>query len=113
MRRKKFIPKILLVFLFWGTLFYLVFQLPPDKFYHLAIFFPLFFLAFGLTLSLILNSKKYAFLLSLTLTIFLFLRFLKMANLLNIILLLALTLTLGLFLHPKSARRQPDSFPRG
>ena len=105
MHHRSKIPKIILASFFWLGLAYLVLKFPPDKLYLIGLFFLLSFAALGLSLNLLLGNKKYSFLLSAALAIFLFLRLLKMANLLNIILLLSLTLTLALFFHQKSAER--------
>lgn len=112
MRRRSKIPKIILASFFWAGLIYLVYKFPPDKLYLIGLFFLLLFIAFGLTLSLILGSKRYASLLSAMVIIFLLLRFLKMANILNLVLLLALTLTLGLFLRQKEVEKVKKHFPQ-
>jgi len=113
MRRKRFIPKIFLILFLWTAWFCLIFKFPPETPSIIGVFFLLFFGALSSTLSLILSNQKYAFLLAGTSTVFLVLRILKMANILNIILLLALTLTLGLFFHQRETGRRERNLPQG
>ncbi|MBI4100619.1 hypothetical protein HY439_02655 [Candidatus Microgenomates bacterium] len=113
-RRQKLGPKIFFALLFWLGWVYLVLRIPPDKFYLLVLFFFLFFIASGLTFSLILKNRLYGFLFAAIITVFLLLRILKMANILNLVLLSSLGLTLILFFWSPRHKRKlpPQNFPQ-
>lgn len=94
MRQRRLFPLIFLACLFWLAWLYVLFAIDPNSqfsifYFLLSIFGSLFF-----TLSLILKNTRRAFLISLGIVTFLVLRFLKLAHPLNLVLLLALLLTL-------------------
>lgn len=112
MRQKSFWPPLVLNLFLWGGWLYLVIQYPPDNLSLLVLFFLLLFLALSFTISLILGSRIQGFILSAALIIFLIFRFLKMDNILNLIILFSLLLTIELYLR-RDRRSPPKNFPQG
>ncbi|MCL5675643.1 MAG: hypothetical protein M1120_00770 [Patescibacteria group bacterium] len=92
-RSKKRLVRLLLTIVFWVSLLVLVFAFSPSGFF-VPLFFLLAFLAVYFLLSLFLPV---AFTLSIAILGFLLLRYFHMDNHLNLVLLLALTVSLGLY----------------
>jgi hypothetical protein len=43
---------IVFLVILWGALFYVLFMVPPDSYFHISLFFIIFFFAFSLLLSI-------------------------------------------------------------
>lgn len=99
MRRKRFWPTLFLNLLFWTGWTYVFLNFSPENLFLIVLFLCLFFGAMGLTLALLLKNTLQGFILSGLVTIFLTLRLLKMANILNLVLLFSLFLTIELYLR--------------
>lgn len=87
-RRKNFLPTLFLTVIFWVVTGYIILYIPPSSItiYSLLI---TAFLSLFLTLSLLLANTRQGFLLSTGITIFLLLRYLKIANFLTLLLLIS------------------------
>lgn len=99
MRRRRFWPALLLTIILWAGWFYIFIKLPPENILFIALFLFLLLWALGFLFSLIFKSKTQGFLFAATVIIFLLLRLLGMAHIVNLVLLFALFLTLELYLH--------------
>ncbi len=87
-RRKNFLPTLIITILFWIATIYIILYVSPSSITIYYLLFTIFFSLF-LILSLLLANTRRSFLLAIGMTIFLFLRFLKIANLLTILLLIS------------------------
>ncbi|MFH0863581.1 MAG: hypothetical protein V1858_00620 [Candidatus Gottesmanbacteria bacterium] len=99
-KRKNFLPTLLIALFFWINIVFIVLYIPPSP---LAICYLLsaIFIALLLTLSLVLGNSRSGFLISLGITLFLFLRLTKMVNNLNLILLAGILFSLELYLKKR------------
>lgn len=94
-------PTLLLTAFLWLAFFLLVLFTTPSSPFLLSTFYLILFLALLLTSSLVLANTRAGFLISLGLIIFLILRQLKIANFLNLGLLLASLVSVELYLQKR------------
>lgn len=96
-RRRTSAAAFVLTIVFWMSFVYLVLKIPPESTPVIAGFFINLFLLLFFTLSFLFENRRRSFLISLTAVFILLLRFFKMDNYLNIILLLALLVTMEVY----------------
>jgi uncharacterized membrane protein YfhO len=90
LRRKNFLPTLVVILLLILTILNLVYFTSPDNFLVIFIFFLLLFALFLFTFSLVIGNAKKGFIVSLVLIIFLILRILGVGNIINFVLLTGL-----------------------
>ncbi len=71
LRRRNFLPTVIISILLWASLGIIVFFLNPDKYPNIILFFFTFTLALTLTLALLVGNTKKGFLLALVISLFL------------------------------------------
>lgn len=97
LKRKNFLPTLLLTILFWILLGALVYFVSPQMFGVIPLFFVTFFTAILFTASLIFANSRRGLVVSISLTIFALLLYLGVGNLLNLGLILAIAVCVELY----------------
>lgn len=97
LKRKNFLPTLLLTILFWTLLTGLIYFVDPKTFGVIPLFFITFFVANLFTFSLIFANSRRGLLVSLSLSLFLILMFLGVGNYLNLILIVAIAVATELY----------------
>ena len=96
-RRKNFLPTLVLTLILTVLVSYIILKIPPSSsaivYCLLLMVYCLLFLIF----SLLLGKTRWGFLFATGIIVFLFLRFLKIANLLTILLLISSLITLEIY----------------
>ena len=90
LKRKNFLPTLLLTVLFWILLGSLIYFVDPGTFGVIPLFFITFFVTLLFTFSLIFANSRRGFLVSLSLSLFSILMYLGVGNWLNLVLVLAI-----------------------
>jgi uncharacterized membrane protein YbhN (UPF0104 family) len=96
-KRKNFFPTLLLTILLWVLAGGMIYLVEPDSFGAIPIFFILVFLALLFTASTIFANTRRGLITALGLTIFLFLRYLGVGNIINFLLIAGLGLTIEIY----------------
>lgn len=97
LKRKNFLPTLILTILFWLLLGALVYFVDPGTFGVVPLFFITFFVALLFTFSLIFANSRRGLITSISLTLFLILLFLGVGNYLNLILIVAIAIATELY----------------
>jgi hypothetical protein len=92
-KRKNFLPTLIVTILLWGILGGLIYFITPDTMGALPLFFILSFLALLFTFSLLFADSGRGFIVSLGLIVFLILRYLGIGNIINLLLIAGLVVT--------------------
>jgi len=107
-KQKNFFLTLLLLISFWSIQIFIIFFIEPEMLRDIPIpgsyflfFFTLFFALF-FTFALIFTNSRTGFLISLGITIFLFLRVYKLGNILNLILIIGIVSVLEIYFRRKS-----------
>jgi hypothetical protein len=113
--RRNFLPAFIINVILWVLLFLILFQLSPDKKTRLVIahyqllipiniifFFTVFTLFLTLTLALLFGNTRRGFLLTLGVNSLLILQLIKQVNVLNLVLIVAITVVLDLLFSVKN-----------
>ena len=82
----------------WGLVGGIIYFIEPETFGVIPLFFVLVFFALLFTNSLIFGNKRRGLIISISLTLFLLLRYFGVGNILNFLLLAGLALTVELYL---------------
>lgn len=98
LKRKNFLPSLILTIILWIALGAVTYFVDPQTFGAIYLFFLLVFFSLLFTFSLILGSTRRGLILSVSLTLFLILRYFGIGNILNLVLILALGLVAELYL---------------
>ena len=96
-KRKNFFPTLLITILFWVLAGGLIYFVEPDAFGAIPIFFILVFLSLLFTASTIFANTRRGLIMALGLTIFLFLKFLGVGNIINFLLITGLGITIEIY----------------
>ena len=101
LKRKNFLPTLLLIILLWLLLFGLIYFVDPTLFGALPAFFILVFASLLFTFSLIFANSRQGLILTSAITIFLILSYLGVGNILNVLLLSGVAISIELYLARK------------
>src|SRR5258706_3333918 len=101
LKRKNFLPTLLVTLLLWILLGGLVYFVSPDTFGVIPLFFITLFISFLFTFSLIFTGSRRGLITSSSLTLFLILAYLGVGNILNLVLILAIAVCIELYLAHK------------
>lgn len=99
--RKNFFLTLLITTLLWLLLVSLIYLTEPTHFGVIPLFFLLVFLSLTFTFSIIFVNTRRGIVLSLFLSFFLFLRYLGVGNILNLLLLTGIGITIELYFTNK------------
>jgi len=97
-RRKNLLPTLILIFIFWGIIFFIIYFLDPEANGVIPLFFIILFGALLLSLSLIFANTRRGILYSTGLLIFMLLRYFGVGNILNLLLILGVTAAADFYL---------------
>lgn len=101
LKRKNFLPTLLLTVLFWILLGALVYFVDPRTFGVVPLFFITFFVTLLFTFSLIFANSRRGFLISLSLSLFSILMYLGVGNWFNLSLILAIATCIEIYFSLK------------
>jgi len=95
--RKNFIATLVIIILLWLSVGGIVLFLIPEAPINLFFFFLTLFLALFLTLATILENTRRGFIVSLSIVVFLLLRYLAVGNVFNILLILGIAICFEIY----------------
>lgn len=98
LKRKNFLPTLLVTIILWIALAGLVYFIDPKIFGAVLLFFVLVFSTLLFTFSLIFANTRRGAIGAVSITLFLFLAYLGVGNILNLILILAIAICVELYL---------------
>lgn len=101
LKRKNFLPTLLITLLLWILLSGLIYFVDPDTFGVVPLFFVALFVALLFTFSLIFASSRRGLIASASLSLFSILMYLGVGNILNLILIVAIAVSIELYLAQK------------
>jgi hypothetical protein len=101
LKRKNFLPTLIVTIFLWLTLGGIVYFLEPDTFGILPLFFILVFFSLLFTFSIIFSQTRRGFLTALGLTLFLILRYFGIGNVLNFLLIAGILITFEIYLSKR------------
>lgn len=100
-KRKNFLPTLLVTLFSWVSLTLLIFNVSPNSYLIITTFYLLLFITLFLTFSFVFTNRRQGFLMTLGLVVFLLLRQFKIAHFVNLILLFFLWLSLELYFRKR------------
>lgn len=98
MRRKNFLPILVIAAVFWSLIAVVVYFIEPETFGIIPLFFVFLFFALFFTSSLIFGDKRRGLFVTSGATLFVILRFFGVGNILNLLLIAALLITTEVYL---------------
>jgi hypothetical protein len=98
LKRKNFLPTLLITVLMWILLGGLVYFIDPDTFMAIPLFFILLFSTILFTSSLLFASSRRGIITSLSLSLFTILAYLGVGNILNLALIVAIAVCVEIYL---------------
>ena len=101
LKRKNFLPTLLITILLWTLLGGLVYFVDPDTFGVIPLFFITLFSVLLFTCSLIFASSRRGLITSSSITLFLVLSYLGVGNIINFLLLLAIAICIEIYCETK------------
>jgi hypothetical protein len=102
LKRKNFLPTLLLTIIFWLLLGALIYFVDPQTFGVIPLFFVTFFTTVLFTFSLLFAGSRRGFIAALSLTLYLILMYLGVGNYLNFVLILAIGICVELYNQQRS-----------
>ncbi|PIU03414.1 hypothetical protein COT44_03145 [Candidatus Shapirobacteria bacterium CG08_land_8_20_14_0_20_39_18] len=96
-RRRNYLPTLLLTIIFWLLFGYIVLFTAPASSLLIFLFYLTLTLSLSLTLSLLLANSRRGFLLAFGLVVFLFFKQVDLLNVLNILLVLAIIISVEIY----------------
>lgn len=97
LKRKNFLPTLVVTVLLWLMLAGLIYFVDPDTVLAVPLFFVIIFLAILFTSSLLFANSRRGLITSSSIFLFLILSYLGVGNILNLILLVAIAVTIELY----------------
>lgn len=97
LKRKNFLPTLLITILLWIVLGSLIYFIDPSTFGVIPLFFAILFAALLFTFSLIFAGSRRGLIASISLTFFAILSFLGVGNILNLVLIVAIAVCIELY----------------
>ena len=101
LKRKNFFPLLIITLILWLLLGGVIYFVDPSTFGAVPLFFLIIFLTLFFTASIVFANSKRGLIITSFATFFIFLRFLGVGNLLNLVLLLGLVITIELYFSKK------------
>ncbi len=97
-KRKNFLPTLIITIFLWLLLSGVIYFVEPDSFGAMPLFFLITFLALLFTFATVFANTRRGAITAAGLTIFLFLRYLGVGNIINLLLIAGLGITIELYL---------------
>jgi hypothetical protein len=101
LKRKNFLPTLLITALLWIIIAGLIYFVDPFTFGAIPLFFLISFLTLLFTSSLIFADRRRGFITALSLTFFGLLLYLGVGNIINFLLIVAIAVTIELYFNAK------------
>jgi hypothetical protein len=101
LKRRNFLPTLLVTIILWLLLGGLIYFIDPGTFGAVPLFFILFFAALLFTFSFLFGSTRRGLITSLSLSLFSTLAYLGVGNIINLLLILAIAISIELYLAQK------------
>jgi hypothetical protein len=101
LKRKNFLPTLLVTILLWAVITGLIYFIDPGTFGIVPLFFAILFVALLFTFSLIFASTRRGLIGSISVSLFLILSYLGVGNILNLLLIVAIAVSFELYLAQK------------
>jgi len=101
LKRRNFLPTLLVTIILWLLLGGLIYFIDPGTFGAVPLFFVLFFTALLFTFSFLFGSTRRGLITSLSLSLFSILAYLGVGNIINLLLILAIAISIELYLAQK------------
>lgn len=95
--RKNFFPTLIVTMLFWLGSFAIIYFVEPDTFGIIPIFFIVIFFSLLFSFATVFANTRRGMIISFSLIMFLFLRYLGIGNILNALLLLGVAITTEIY----------------
>jgi hypothetical protein len=100
-RRKNFLPTLLVTIFLWLLVAGIIYFIDPHTFGVLPLFFVLILIAFLFSFSIIFSHTRRGFLAALGLTLFIILRYFGVGNILNLLLISGVIIALEIYFTRK------------
>lgn len=97
-RKRNFFPTLIVIIFSWITIAMIIYFINPAILGVVPLFFLILFIAILFTFSTLLANSERGLIIASTITLFLFLRYLGVGNIINFLLLLGLGITTDLYL---------------
>jgi hypothetical protein len=97
LKRRNFLPTLLVTVLLWLLLAGLIYFVDPGTFGAVPLFFVLFFAALLFTFSFLFGSTRRGLITSISLSLFSILAYLGVGNILNLLLIVAIAISIELY----------------
>ena len=101
LKRKNFLPTLLVTILLWLATFGIVYFVDPGTFGAIPLFFIVVFLSFLFTFSLLFADSQRGMVATIASTLFLTLLYLGVGNILNLILIVAIAVSIEIYFSLK------------
>lgn len=101
LKRKNFLPTLLITILLWALLGGLIYFVDPKTFGVIPLFFISVFVSLLFTFSLIFANSRRGLVATIAITLFLILLYLGVGNILNLILIVAIAVSIELYFTVK------------
>jgi hypothetical protein len=101
LKRRNFLPTLLVTILLWLVLSGLIYFIDPGTFGAVPLFFVLLFVTFLFTFSLLFASTRRGLITSLSLSLFAILAYLGVGNVINLLLIAAIAICVELYLSKR------------
>jgi len=101
LKRKNFLPLLVITVIFWLLLGAIIYFLSPDAFGAVFLLFLVIFLTVFFTSSILFANSKRGGVIATSITLFIFLRFIGVGNIVNLLLLVGIVVTIELYFFKK------------
>lgn len=95
--RRNFLPTLILTIALWLLVAALVYFVDPDTFFAIPAFFILGFFALLFTFSTLFENSRRGLIVAAAITVFLILRYFGIGNIINLLLVVAIAVTIELY----------------
>ena len=99
LKRKNFLPTLVLTLLLWIATVFLIYAVDPFSLGAIPGFFGMIFLSLLFTFALLFSNSRRGFIAATALSMFLFLRYLGIGNILNFLLLAGIAIAIELYFN--------------
>lgn len=101
LKRKNFLPTLVITIILWIIIGGIIYFIDPNTLLALPLFFIATFLTLLFTFSLLFGSQRRGMISALSITLYLFLSYLGVGNIINLLLIVAIAVCVELYLAQK------------
>lgn len=99
LKRKNFFPLFIITLAFWLGITSFVYFVSPESYAAILGFFVLLGVTLFLTMSILFGNTRRGIIISASILLFLFLRFIGVGNVINLVLILGIAVTMEIFFY--------------